>query len=59
MDYETLFVSEFCNQLEDMRRRGRQAHEFYLFQDKRPGSVVERFQKDAAEFADYQKLFRM
>jgi hypothetical protein len=33
-------------------------HAFYLFSDKRPGTVRERFEADAKNFWEYEKMFR-
>lgn len=58
MDYSTTFFNEFCNQLAlvDHRKRGMIA--YYLFDDKRPGTVLERFTQDAAQHAQFTKLFQ-
>ena len=56
--YATLFVSEFCNQLAINHRGIRNMHSFYLFSDHRPGTVRERFEQDAKEFFEHQKLIR-
>ena len=34
MDYQSAFLSEFCNQLATNERGLRQMHLFYVFQDK-------------------------
>jgi hypothetical protein len=55
----TLFVNEFCNQINRMYRNNRHfVSEFYLWSDKRPGSVTERLEADAQDEANYQRLFR-
>ena len=60
MDYKyaTTFLNEFCNQLAITHKGIRNMHSFYLFSDHRPGSVQERFEQDAKEFFEYQKLIR-
>lgn len=58
MDYEHMLVNEFCNQTAKQAHGFRQMCNFYIFHDKRPGSLEERFNLDAQLFADYQKLFQ-
>lgn len=58
MDYATTFLNEFCNQLAINQRGIRNMHSFYLFSDHRPGTVQERFEQDAKEFFEHQKLIR-
>ena len=58
MDYATTFLNEFCNQLAINQRGIRNMHSFYLFSDRRPGTVRERLEQDAAKFFEYQKLIR-
>lgn len=58
MDYATTFVNEFVNQLAINQRGIRQMHSWYLFSDHRPGTARERFEQDAREFFEYQKLIR-
>ena len=50
MDYNTEFVNHFCTQLAINDKGLRHMHAFYLFHDKREGSVIERFTQDAAKF---------
>jgi hypothetical protein len=57
MDYATAFVHEFTNQLALVEHRRRSMIAYYLFDDKRPGTVIERFEADAAQHAAYTKLF--
>ncbi len=59
VDVETLFVNEFVNKLEDMRRRGRQAHEFYLYGHNRPRNVEETIKFEAEQYAEYVRLFKV
>ena len=58
MDYSTTFFNEFCNQLANNERGLRNMHSFYNFEDKRPGTVLERFTQDAAQHAQFTKLFQ-
>jgi hypothetical protein len=58
MDYATAFVHEFCLQLARAERGLRHMHAFYVFSDKRPGTVRERFEADAKQHAEYTKLFQ-
>ena len=53
----TTFVSMFCVQLARRNHMLRQMAAWYLFQDRRPGSIVDRFNQDARDFAEYQRLF--
>ncbi len=56
-DYATAFVNEFCNQLAKTTHGLRQMRSWYVFHDKRPGTIQERLDADAAEFRDYTNLF--
>ena len=58
MDYATTFVDQFCDQLAINERGLRNMHSFYLWVDKRPGTILERFELDARRFWEYQKLFQ-
>lgn len=58
MDYATTFVNEFCNQLAFTQKGIRNMHSWYLFSDKRPGTIRERFEADAKKFFEYQNLFQ-
>lgn len=58
MDYATTFVNEFVNQLAITQKGMRNMHSFYLFSDKRPGTIRERFEADAKKFFEYQNLFQ-
>lgn len=58
MDYTHTLVSEFCDQLAFTQKGIRNMHSFYLFSDKRPRTIQERFEADAKEFFEYQKLTR-
>ena len=58
MDYSTAFFHEFCNQLALVEHRKRGMIAYYLFDDKRPGTVIERFTLDAAQHAQFTKLFQ-
>ena len=58
IDYETEFANEFCNQIAIMDRGVAGMKAFYHFEDKRPGTVVERFTADAKTFNEVNKLFK-
>ena len=58
IDYETELANEFCNQIATMDRGVRGMKSFYLFEDKRPGTIVERFTEDARLFNEVNKLFK-
>lgn len=62
MDEQTkilIFVNEFCNRLDQTARGIRHMHDWYLFSDKRPGSIRDRFEADAKDYYKYQKLFQV
>ena len=59
MDYSTTFFNEFCNQLALVEHRRRGMIAYYLFSDKRPGTVLERFEADAKQHAAYVALFKV
>ena len=56
MNYVETLVTEFCKQLATTQRGVRNMRSFYVFSDKRPGSISERFERDAKEFFEYQKM---
>jgi hypothetical protein len=58
-DILVLFVSNFCSQLAKMDRPTWEMSSFYLFSDKRPGGIIERFEADAKREWDYQKMYRL
>ena len=53
-----LFVNEFVNQIALANRGLRRMHEFYLWHDKRPGTIDERFTADAKLWSEMQRLRR-
>jgi hypothetical protein len=57
MDYATEFVNQFCTQLAIRDKGLRNMHAFYLWGDKRDGTVQERFEMDARDYFEYQKIF--
>lgn len=59
MDPTSAFVSQFVTQLELARKGLRDMHSWYIFSDKRCGTIQERFEQDAAEFVAYQKMFKV
>jgi len=58
MDYATTFVNEFSNQLAINQRGIRNMRSWYVFSDKRPGGIIERFERDAKEFFEFEKMLR-
>ena len=54
---DTELVGVFCTELARSARGLRDMYIWYLWSDKRPGSVTDRFAQDAKEFCEYQKLF--
>lgn len=54
----TDYVSIFCAELAKADKGLREMHSFYLFTDKRSGSVIDRVNKDADEYVALQKLFK-
>jgi hypothetical protein len=55
-DYATTFVNEFCNQLAINERGLRSMHAFYNFEDKRPGTLLERWHADAEKFFEVHRM---
>ena len=58
MNYVETLVTEFCKQLATTQRGVRQMHSYYLFSDKRPGPIRERFEQDARDYFEYEKMFQ-
>lgn len=58
MDYIHTFVSEFCNQLASTHKGIRNMRAWYMFSDRRPGTVTELFELDAKNYFEYEKMFR-
>ena len=56
-DWENL-VTLATNHANTVYRIVRRMSSWYNFSDKRPGSIVDRFDKDAAKHREYQELFR-
>ena len=52
-----LFVNEFCHQIWRAFKGNREMHSFYLWSDKRPGTIRERMDADAKEFHEYRRMF--
>ena len=59
MDPTTAFVNVFCTQLALRYHLLRQMMAWYLFEDHRPGTVVERFDFDARDYMAYTNMFRV
>jgi hypothetical protein len=57
MDYATVFVNEFVNQTAIMERRRWNMIASYAF-DQRPGTIEEKFTRDANDYGEYVKMFR-
>lgn len=58
-DQTHLFITEFCNQMTKVYHGIRDIHSWYIFQDRRPGSILDRFNQDAASWAEYSKMFQV
>lgn len=58
MDAETAFVHHFCTQLAEIVKGHQRMAAWYVLKDKRPGTIQERFEKDAADYAEYARLFK-
>ena len=54
-----LFVNEFVNQIAKARAGLRQMYQFYLWHDKRPGTIEDRFTYDAKLWGEMQQLRRV
>jgi hypothetical protein len=54
---DTDFVSIFCTELARSYKRIRAMYSWYVWSDKRDGTIRERFEADAADFMEYRKLF--
>lgn len=55
---ETLFVDLFCTRLANTVKSWEQMRIFYVWEDKRLGSVEERFRRDVSDFAEYERMRR-
>ena len=58
MDYSKTVLNEFVNQLDITQRGVQRMRAWYIFSDRRPGTVVERFQQDAQNFWEYENMFK-
>jgi len=56
--YQNTLVSEFCNQLASTEKGIRQMRSWYVFSDKRPGTIRERFELDASLYFEYERMFK-
>ena len=56
MDYSTTFFNEFCNQLANNERGVETDASFYVFQDKRPGTLLENWEADAKKFMEVHRM---
>ena len=59
MDPATAFVNVFCTQLAKRYHLLRQMTAWYEYEDHRPGTVVERFDRDAKDYMDFQRMFQL
>ena len=55
---ETDYVSLVCDRVALHYKGLRAMSSWYVFQDKRPGSLQENFAADARSFDDYQRIFK-
>lgn len=51
-------VNQFCNQMAQIEKNRKAMHSFYLFGDKRPGTILERFDADAKDWVEFTNLTR-
>lgn len=56
--YIGVFLTEFCNQLAVTQRGIQRMRAWYIFEDRRPGTVTERFERDARDYFEYEKMFQ-
>lgn len=54
----TDFISLFCDRVAIQYAGLRSMYCFYLFQDKRPGTLEENFVADAKSWSEYERMFR-
>ena len=52
------YLTEFINHMAKVDKDITRAVTWYVFEDKRSGTVQERFDLDAAEYSAYSKMFR-
>ena len=53
-----LFVNEFCNQIDRVEKNRRKMCSWYMWGDKRDGSITDRFNLDASDFMEYRRMFQ-
>ena len=54
-DYSTAFVHEFINRMEKALKGFRWVKTFYVFVDKRPGTIEEKLQRDAEDTTNFRR----
>lgn len=59
MDYQHTLITEFCNQLASNQKGLRHMKNYYLFEDRRPGTIRERFEFDAKSYFDYERMSKV
>ena len=53
-----LFVTEFVNQMARMHKGIIEMRSWYIFTDKRPGTILVRLDADAKRYNDYERMKR-
>ena len=54
----TTYVSIFCNELAKADKGQRKMAIYYIWEDKREGSLEERFRADCQEWNDFQRMVK-
>ena len=57
MDMETEFVNQFCHRMAAVNHVLAEMRAFYIFEDQRPGTPVDRINQDSIDFASYRRMF--
>ena len=52
------YITETCNQMAQMDKDITRAMAWYLFEDRREGSIQTRFDADASEYSSYRRMFQ-
>ena len=52
------YINALCEAAADHDRKFMRMAHWYALEDKRPGTVKERFEQDAREYNDYATMFR-
>ena len=57
-DYDFQLVNHFCHRMDSINHVMGEMRSFYIFEDKRPGSPVDRINQDSLDFATYERMFK-